>query len=41
MDKLEKITKELDWIKKLNDLIKERLEDCKKQFEQIEKDTKR
>ena len=41
MDKLEKITKELDWIQRLNDLINERLEDCKKQFEQIEKDTKR
>tara|TARA_B100000768_G_scaffold55494_1_gene54015 strand:+ start:2650 stop:2775 length:126 start_codon:yes stop_codon:yes gene_type:complete len=40
MDKLEKITKELDWIQRLNDLINERLEDCKKQFEQIEKDTK-
>lgn len=40
MDKLEKITKELDWIQKLNDLIKERLEDCKKQFEQIERGNK-
>ena len=40
MDKLEKITKELDWIQRLNDLITERLEDCQKQFEQIEKDTK-
>ena len=40
MDKLEKITKELDWIQRLNDLVNERLKDCQKQFEQIEKDTK-
>ena len=37
MDKLEKITKELDWIQKLNDLIKERLEDCQKQFAELER----
>lgn len=40
MDKLEKITKELDWIKKLNDLIKERLKDCQKQFAEIERQEK-
>ena len=37
MDKLEKITKELDWIQRLNDLIKERLEDCQKQFAELER----
>lgn len=36
MDKLEKITKELDWIQRLNDLVNERLEDCQKQFAEIE-----
>jgi len=32
MDTLDKINKELDWIQRLNDLIKERLEDCKKEL---------
>jgi len=40
MDKLEKITKELDWIQRLNDLITERLEDCQKQFAEIENEEK-
>lgn len=40
MDKLEKITKELDWIQRLNDLIKERLKDCQKQFAEIERQEK-
>lgn len=38
MDKLEKLNKELDWIQRLNDLIKERLEDCKKRLAEIEKE---
>lgn len=38
MDKLEKINKELDWIQRLNDLIKERLEDCKEELAKSEKE---
>jgi|TARA_R100000081_G_scaffold77624_1_gene44096 hypothetical protein len=38
MDSLDKINKELDWIQRLNDLIKERLEDCKKRLAEIEKE---
>jgi len=38
MDTLEKLNKELDWIQRLNDLIKERLEDCKKRLAEIEKE---
>jgi len=40
MKKIDEITKELDWIQKLNDLIKERLEDCQKQFAEIERQEK-
>ena len=40
MKKIDEIIKELDWIKKLNDLIKERLEDCQKQFAEIERQEK-
>ena len=38
MDKLEKINKELDWIQRLNDLIKERLDHCKKELAKAEKE---
>jgi len=38
MDKLEKINKELDWIQRLNDLIKERLKDCKEELAKAEKE---
>ena len=37
MKKIDEISKELDWIQKLNDLIKERLEDCKKKFAELER----
>jgi DNA gyrase/topoisomerase IV subunit A len=40
MKKIDEISKELDWIQKLNDLIKERLEDFKKKFAELERQEK-
>jgi len=37
MKKIDEISKELDWIQRLNDLIKERLKDCQKQFAELER----
>ena len=38
MDKLEKINKELDWIQRLNDLIKERLDHYKEESAKAERE---
>ena len=40
MKKIDEINRELDWIQRLNDLIKERLEHCRKQLLEIKQENK-
>ena len=40
MKKIDEINRELDWTKRLNDLIKERLLQCREQLLEIEQEKK-